>query len=295
VDRTQTLAGVICAAALLSSCGPRPVVVGSKNFTEQMVLGEIVAQHLGNRLHVRVERSLGLGGTFVAQQALVAGSIDLYPEYTGTALTAVLKLPPERDAQRALRTVAAEYRRRFGAEWMPPLGFNNSFAMVVDGAAPERTLSDAARRPRGWRLAVGYEFVKRPDGLKGLLAAYGLRLEGGPRDMDLGLLYQALQHGAVDMAAGSATDGLIDALHLKVLEDDRHYFPPYEAALVVRGDTLARVPGLRGALAELSGRISTEQMRRLNYEVDGRHRRPAEAAREFLRSLYVDRTPTSSR
>jgi len=259
------------------------------------VLGEVVAQHLENRLHARVERSLGLGGTFVAQQALVAGSIDLYPEYTGTAITAVLKLPPERDAGKALRILASEYKRRFGADWMPPLGFNNSFAMVVRGDAQERTLSEAARRPQAWRLAVGYEFVKRPDGLKGLLATYGLRLDGGPRDMDLGLLYQALERGAVDMAAGSATDGLIHAMHLKVLEDDRHYFPPYEAALVVRGDTLARNPGLRTALAELSGSISTEQMRRMNYQVDGQHRRAAEVARDFLRSLYGARTPTSSR
>jgi osmoprotectant transport system substrate-binding protein len=283
---TKARAGLAALLLLLAGgCGKRPIVVGSKNFTEQVLLGEIAAQQIERRLHVPVERSLNLGGTFVAQQAMIAGAIDLYPEYTGTALTAVLKLAPERDAARALQTIAREYRRRFGVEWMAPLGFNNSFAMVVRGDAPERTLSEAARRAQGWRLACGYEFVKRADGLNGLLKTYGLRLDGAPRDMDLGLLYQALQHGQVDMAAGNATDGLIEALHLRVLKDDRHYFPPYEAALVVREDALARTPGLREALAELSGKISTEQMRTLNYEVDGRHQRVADVARDFLRGL----------
>jgi len=283
---TKARAGLAALLLLLAGgCGKRPIVVGSKNFTEQVLLGEIAAQQIEKRLHVPVERSLNLGGTFVAQQAMIAGSIDLYPEYTGTALTAVLKLAPERDAARAFQTIAREYRRRFGVEWMAPLGFNNSFAMVVRGAAPERTLSEATRRARGWSLACGYEFVKRADGLNGLLKTYGLRLDGAPRDMDLGLLYQALEHGQVDMAAGNATDGLIEALHLRVLEDDRHYFPPYEAALVVRSDALARTPGLREALAELSGRISTEQMRRLNYEVDGQHQRVPDVARDFLRGL----------
>lgn len=285
--RTKILAGLIPLLLAAVSCGPRPIVVGSKNFTEQVLLGEIVAQHIENRLHVRVERSLNLGGTFVAQQAMITGSIDLYTEYTGTALTAVLKLPPERDAARAFQIVSREYQRRFGVEWMPPLGFNNSFAMVVRGDTPERTLTEAARRPQGWNLAVGYEFVKRPDGLNGLLKTYGLRLNGSPRDMDLGLLYQALEHSNVDMAAGNATDGLIEALKLRVLEDDRHYFPPYEAALMVRGDALNRNPGLRHALAGLCGRISTEEMRRLNFEVDGQHHRPADVARAFLRTSFA--------
>ncbi len=267
----------------LSACsGRRPLVtVGSKNFTEQVVLGEIIAQHLEQR-GFSVERKLNLGGTLLAHEALVHGQIDLYPEYTGTALMAILKLPASRDAG---TTVRREYRERFQIDWLPSLGFNNSFAMVVRGDEPCSTLSEAAERKSGWRLGVGYEFTTRPDGLPGLLKTYGLTTRGAAFNMDLGLLYRALEQHEVDMVAGNATDGLIEARGFKVLRDDRGYFPPYDCCVVVREAALAKHPGLRAALEELSGRFSTETMRRLNYEVDGQHRAVAEVARDFLKTL----------
>jgi osmoprotectant transport system substrate-binding protein len=281
MGRTQAVASLI-AAVLLAGCGKSGrIVVGSKNFTEQVILGEIVAQSIERRLGVEVDRKLNLGGTLLAHQALVNGQIDVYPEYTGTALTAVLKLPISRDAAGVAAQVRSEYRSRWNIEWMPPLGFNNTFAMVI--AKGYETLSQAAGRSQGWKLGVGYEFLTRPDGLPGLLKTYPLRLDGSPRSMDLGLLYQALRQGQVDMVAGNATDGLISAMGLTVLKDDKGYFPPYEGALLVRAASLEAHPGLREALAALSGKFSTEAMRKMNYQVDGEHRSVREVAKEFLK------------
>jgi len=196
---TQGVAGLI-ACLLLAACGGSGrIVVGSKNFTEQVILGEIVAQHLERRLGAKVDRKLNLGGTLLAHAALVNGQIDLYPEYTGTALTAVLKQPLSRDAAAVENRVRDEYRSRWNIEWMPALGFNNTFAMVIDNGF--ETLSQAAARKSGWKLGIGYEFLTRPDGLPGLLETYHLPLDGTPRSMDLGLLYQALKQKQVDMVA----------------------------------------------------------------------------------------------
>jgi osmoprotectant transport system substrate-binding protein len=271
---------------LLAGCGrSNRLVVGSKNFTEQLILGEIVAQHVENRLGHKVERRLNLGGTLLAHTALLRGEIDLYPEYTGTALTAILKLPPDPDAAAVLKRVRDSYHE-WGIEWLDPLGFNDTFAMVVRGEDARRwrlrTLTDAGRRK--WTLGVGYEFAQRPDGLPGLEKVYGLPLAGPPKTMDLGLLYQALEQKQIDMAAGNATDGLIAARDLTVLEDDRHFFPPYQAALAARSAVLT--PQLRNVLLELSGRFTDQSMRRLNYEVAGRHRSVAEVAKEFLTSGF---------
>ena len=287
MDRTKTVACVLTLAALAAcSRGPRAIRVGSKNFTEQVILGEIAAQQIENRLHVEVDRRLDLGGTLLAHQALVSGQIDLYPEYTGTALMAVLKQPPATDPQTVLEHVRAAYRR-LGLEWMPPLGFDNSFAMVIRGADARAhhlaTLSDAARYRPGWRLGVGYEFLTRPDGFPALMGTYHLPLRGDPRTMDLGLLYQALSQRQVNMAAGSETDGMVQAMDVTVLRDDRHAFPPYQAALVVRSDALARHAGLREVLQELSGKITVDEMRAMNRAVDSGHRPVAEVAKEFLR------------
>jgi glycine betaine/choline ABC-type transport system substrate-binding protein len=271
-----------------AGCGSKPgIVVGSKNFTEQLVLGEIIAGHLERRLGVPITRTLSLGGTLLAHEALRSGAIDIYPEYTGTALTAVLKQPAVKDAGEALAKVRAGYRQ-WHLEWLPPLGFNNGFAMVVPAALAREgglpTMSDAARRSKPWKLGVGYEFTQRPDGLQGLVREYGLRLDGDPVVMDLGLLYPALDSGKVEMAAASGTDGMLANAKYVVLEDDRHYFPPYECAVVVREETMERFPGLRAALAELSGRISDSEMRRMNALVDGEHKQAAQVAREFLYS-----------
>ena len=283
MDRAKAVACLTLLAA--AGCGPKTgVVVGSKNFTESVLLGEILAQQIERRLHVPVDRRLNLGGTLLAHQALVSGSIDLYAEYTGTALTAVLKQTPNSDPA-AVRTAVAAGYRQWRLAWLPPLGFDNTFAMVVRSSdARLETLSRAAAA-KAWRLGAGYEFLRRPDGLDGLLATYHLRLQGDPVTMDLGLLYSALTGGQVDMVAASATDGLLSVLDVRVLNDDRHYFPPYECAVVARDETLDRVPGLRAALGELSGRFDAGTMQRLNYEVDGKHRSAREVAAGFLNGL----------
>jgi osmoprotectant transport system substrate-binding protein len=277
-------APVIGLAVLLVACSREPRVrVASKNFSEQLVLGEIVAQHLENRLHGHVSRKLDLGGTLLTQQAMVAGDIDVYPEYTGTALTAVLKQRPMKDPARVLAAVREGYAQ-WHLEWLNPLGFENTFAMVVrNGDRGASTLSQAAKE-RAWRLGAGYEFAHREDGLPGLMHVYGLRLAGSVKTMDLGLLYQALSKGQVDMVAGNSTDGMLSVLPITVLEDDKHYFPPYQCALVVREAAEREFPGLRPALMELSGKITSDTMRRLNYELDGKHRPAREIARNFLKS-----------
>ena len=202
-----------------------------------------------------------------------------------TCALPILKQPAVKDAKTALARVREGYRP-WGIEWLAPLGFNNSFAMVVRGDSAReqglRSISDAAGRPRPWSMGVGYEFTQRPDGLNGLVQTYGLRLRGQPVAMDLGLLYPALQEKTIEMAAANATDGRLAGAEFAVLEDDRHYFPPYECALVVRRDALERFPRLRAVLAELSGRISDVAMRRMNGLVDVGHRPATEVARDFL-------------
>jgi osmoprotectant transport system substrate-binding protein len=276
---------VACLSLVAASCGGRDaIVVGSKNFTEQVLLGEILARHIERSLGVPVVRKLDLGGTMLAHEAVVKGSLDLYPEYTGTALTEVLKRPIAREPLAVLDAVRDAYQRQWQLTWLPPFGFNNTFAMIVRRDAGVSTLS-AAAQAQAWRLGMGYEFQQRPDGLDGLIKTYRLRLSGQPITMDLGLLYSALQNHNVDLIAANSTDGLISTLPVSALDDDRHYFPPYECAVVVREATLARYPNLRGILEQLSGKISDSAMRRLNYEVDGKHRRAAEVAEQFLREL----------
>jgi glycine betaine/choline ABC-type transport system substrate-binding protein len=289
MDRTKIVACL--SVVLLASCGARrTIVVGSKNFTEQVVLGEILAQQIERTMHVPVERYLNLGGTLLVHEALVRGSIDLYPEYTGTALMAVLKRPPATDPAAVLAEVRAMYQSRWKLEWLSPLGFNDTFAMMIRGetARAEKlaTLSDAAGA-HPWRLGVGAEFEQRADGLPGLMKTYGLRIDGSPVTMDLGLLYAALDSRKVDMIAANSTDGQAAVRDVTILDDDRHYFPPYDCAVVARNDVLARYPGLRGALEQLSGKLTAETMRRLNQQVDGQRRPAAQVAREFLDGLRV--------
>jgi len=274
------LAATVGFIAMLAGCGGGDrVVVGSKNFTEQRVLGEVLAQTF-EAAGLPVERRLDLGGTFVCDAALRAGQIDVYVEYTGTALTAVLKEPVDTDAARVLARVRAAYAPA-GLVWTAPLGFDNTFALVVRPDAGVRTISAAVEPARGWTAAFGYEFQQRPDGYPALERTYGLTFRT-VRTMDLGLLYRALADRQADLGVGSATDGLIDTLGFVVLDDDRHAFPPYEAAPVVRQAALDRFPGLAGALEHLGGTLSVKTMRRLNQAVDGEHRAPAEVVREFL-------------
>jgi len=265
--------------------GGERIVVGSKNFTEQIILAELFAQQIEAHSAVRVERRLNLGGTFICHDALVAGKIDLYPEYTGTALTAVLKEPPQNDPSAVFRGVQEKYRARFNVEVMPPLGFNNTFAMIVRGDDAEklhlRSISDIAPYTPKWRAGFGYEFMERQDGYRGWVAAYGLHFAGEPRILDLGLLYRALAEKQVDIVAGNSTDGVIASLHMVALDDDRHYFPPYEAVPLARRATLEQHPEVRDAIGALAGKISVDEMRRMNYAVDGERRDPADVVREF--------------
>jgi glycine betaine/choline ABC-type transport system substrate-binding protein len=277
------------ALALLPACRSHPhIVVGCKNFTEQIILGELIAQQIENKTHLPVERRFYLGGTYIAHQGILAGRIDIYPEYTGTALTAILKEQPSSDRKAVYDRVKSEYEQRFHLTLGPPLGFNDTFAIEIRGEDARRlhleTLSQAANYTPEWRPGFGYEFMERQDGYKGLVATYGLRFAAPPRIMDLGLLTRALKDHQVDLIAGNMTDGLIPALDLFVLEDDKHYFPPYEAVPVVREQAMEEHPEIRAALAQLGGKISDQEMRQLNYEVDGNKRDVKEVVSEFLRS-----------
>jgi osmoprotectant transport system substrate-binding protein len=268
------------------------VTIGAKNFTEQVVLGELLAQEIEAVTGKGVERRFYLAGSYICQQALVSGRIDGYVEYTGTALTAILKqpLPPvgQRDETRVFETVRRLYAQRYHVRVEPGLGFENTFAMVVRGDEAQRfglkTISDAVPHASTMQLGVGYEFEERPDGLRGLEAAYGLKFGDKPRTMDLGLLYRALSSAQVDMVAGNSTDGPIRALRLIALEDDKHYFPPYEAVPLIREDSLQRHPGIQTAMDRLAGKLTAEEVRGMNDAVDGKHRDVAEVVREFRRS-----------
>jgi len=288
-----TMAAVIAAVVLLSSGAAArrvggAIVVGSKNFTEQLVLGELLAQTIERETSLAVDRRLNLGGTLICDRALMTGDIDVYVEYTGTALTAVFHQPIVTDASAVFDTVRTLYAKT-GRTLLPPLGFNNTFAILVRGADARsrglRTIEDAARESPRWRAGFGYEFVERPDGYPGLSKMYGLRFPDAPHVMDLTLSYRALASGQVDLIAGDATAGLIKGLDLVQLEDNRHYFPPYDAAAVARAETLLRYPQILTALERLSGRVSAADMRAMNYAADVEHRDVTAIARQFLASL----------
>ena len=282
---------LLIVAFLLSSCAPshsNRVVIGSKNFTESLMLGELLAQLIESRTHLKVERRFYLAGTYICQQAMLAGRIDLYPEYTGTALTAILKQKVSGDKEQVYRQVKREYESRFKFTLSPPFGFNDTFAMEIRGEDARRsnlkTISQSAQYTPHWQAGFGFEFNERPDGYPGLAAVYGLHFAAPPRIMDLGLLAPALKDHQIDMAAGNATDGLIPAFDLFVLEDDLHYFPPYEAVAVIREQTLQEHPEVADAVAALKDKISDQEMQKMNYALDGQHRDATDVAREFLRS-----------
>ena len=281
---------VALLVGLFISCGPpreSRIVIGSKNFTEQLILGELIAQQIENKTHLPVERRFYLAGSYICHQAILGGRMDIYPEYTGTALTAILKQKTEGSREQVYNQVKNEYATRFALAVGPPLGFNDTFAIEIRGEDARRlglkTISEAARYTPQWRAGFGYEFMERPDGYQGLAATYGLRFAAPPRIMDLGLLTRALKDKQVDLIAGNTTDGLIPALDLFVLEDDRHYFPPYEAVPIIRQQMLARHPEVKQALDDLAGKISDDDMRQLNYTVDGQHRDVKEVVQEFLK------------
>lgn len=262
------------------------LTIGSKFFTEQVILAELLAQHIEARTGIPVVRKTNLGGTLLVHKALLAGDLDLYVEYTGTALTAVLNASPgSDDAKKIYDRVKQQYAQRFALELTEPLGFENTFAMVIrrddaDRLHLRKTSDIAAISPK-WRAGVGYEFLERPDGFPGWSHRYNLHFASAPSVMDLGLLYRALLAHQVDIVAGNSTDGALDTLPLYALEDDRHYFPPYDAVPIVRQSALAKFPQLRAALADLAGKISADDMRHLNAQVDSAQRDAAAVVRNF--------------
>jgi len=283
---------VLLALLALVACAPPRsghIVIGAKNFTEQVVLGELLAQEIEASGAGKVERRFWLAGSYLCQQALISDRIDGYVEYTGTALTAILKQPLQKpgtcDEACVHAEVARLYQQRYAVRVEPGLGFENTFAMVVRGNDAQRlglkTISDVAKVSPPMRLGVGYEFAERPDGLRGLSAAYGLKFDGPPRTMELGLLYRALASKQVDIVAGNSTDGAIKAQGFVALEDDRHYFPPYEAVPLMREDSLKRWPQIGVAMDRLAGKVSDDEMRAMNLAVDLEHRDVAEVVREF--------------
>lgn len=286
-DALWLFGGGVLLLASCRSARANTVVIGSKNFTEQVILGELLAQQVEAHTALHVDRRLNLGGTFLCHQALLAGQMDLYAEYTGTALTAILGGKPSGDAAAVYQSVHDGYHDRFGLEVGPPLGFNNTFAIVVRGDDAARlhlrSISDMVLHAGQWRAGFGYEFMERPDGYRGLAKAYGLHFASEPRIMDLGLLYRALEEKQVDVVAGNSTDGLIATLGMVVLEDDRRFFPPYQAVTIVRGAVLREHPELRATLDALGGKISEEDMRRMNYAVDGERRDQSVVVRDFRR------------
>jgi glycine betaine/choline ABC-type transport system substrate-binding protein len=264
------------------------IVIGSKNFSEQILLGEILAQKI-EQSGIKVKRKLNLGGSFICQKALLSGDIDMYVEYTGTAYTAILKRDPKTDEATVLNEVKDAYHSQYHLAVLPSLGFNNTFAIIIRGAEAKRlgihTISQAATYTPQWKAGFGYEFMERKDGFPGLAAAYGLKFAQPPKVMDLTLTYRAVADKEVDMIAGNSTDGLIQKLDLFVLEDDKHYFPPYEAVPVVRENTLAKYPQLETIISSLAGKISADKMRAMNLAVDGQHREVRDVAAEFLKGV----------
>jgi osmoprotectant transport system substrate-binding protein len=278
---------LILAVTFLTSCrAPKPqIVIGSKFFTEQVVLAELLAQHIETRTGIHVERKTNLGGTLLVHKAMQAGQVDLYVEYTGTALNAVLNESPTGDSSAVYQRVKQLYGQRFNFEVSEPLGFENTFAMVIRGDDAQQLhlqrMSDLVAVAPKWRVGVGFEFLERSDGFRGWSERYGLHFAQQPAVMDLGLIYRALQDHKVDIVAGNSTDGVIESLHLVILEDDRHYFPPYDAVPIVRRATLEKFPQLRGALAELGGKVTGADMRHLNYLVDAEQRDAATVVRDY--------------
>jgi osmoprotectant transport system substrate-binding protein len=289
----KLLALVLLAVCLMGSIvacqsSGDKIVVGSKNFTEQNILGELIAQQIERKTKLKVDRRLNLGGTFICLSAIQKGDIDIYPEYTGTAYNAILKLGSNSDPKKTLETVENRFKRDFKLMWSKPFGFDNSFAMVIRGEDARKlklqTLSQAAPQTPKWRAGFGPEFLNRADGFPGLAKHYNLKFTQKPKVMDLGLLYRSLNDKQVDIVAGSTTDGLLSTLDLTVLKDDKRYFPPYEAAAVVRQETIQKHPELKDVLDQLGGMISGKTMQELNFRVDGKKEDIKAVVSDFLKS-----------
>ncbi|MBW2602712.1 MAG: ABC transporter permease subunit [Deltaproteobacteria bacterium] len=268
----------------------RIIRLATKNFTEQLILGEMMAQLIEAKTDVKVQRRFNLGGTMICHGALVNGEIDLYAEYTGTGLTAILKHPVIADPEKALDHVTKVYHERFNLQWLKPFGFNNTYAITVRAADAEKykwhTISDLQASAQGLRAGFTAEFAERPDGYPGLRQAYNLQFKE-VRDFDPSLMYEAIDKGEVDVICAFATDGRIASYHLKPLKDDRRFFPPYHAAPVIREDILKEYPKIGDVLELLGGIIDDATMQQLNFEVDAKQRQTAEVVTEFLNAKEI--------
>jgi osmoprotectant transport system permease protein len=262
--------------------------IGSKNFTEQLILAELTAQLIENSTDLKVERKLNLGGTMICHDALVAGEIDLYPEYTGTGLLAILKSKKHpAGAEDVYNLVKDEYQEKFGLEWMYPFGFNNTYALAIrkQDAKSNNWQAISDLRTSAGNLKAGFtaEFSERPDGYPGLKKTYGFGF-GEVVNLDPAIMYEAVRKEQVDLITAFSTDSRIEGYGLVLLEDDRSYFPPYYAALVVRRQTVSRYPEIRNVLAVVENLIDEKTMRALNYQVDQQKLQVKKVVRDFLAS-----------
>lgn len=283
---TLVMAIASCQTEQIISRGD--VIVASKDFTEQDILGELLAQQIEDTTSLKVVRRPRLGGSFVCHQAITAGKIDAYIEYTGTAFTGILKQAVINNPQVVYEKLKQAYAQQFNLEVMPSLGFENTFAIIIRGEDAQRyniqTLSEATQYTPQWRGGFGYEFLERADGFPGLAKTYNLKFSKSPQIMDLGLIYRALLQKQVDMVAGNSTDGQIARLGLFVLKDDKQYFPPYEATPIIRQETLKKYPQIKVAINQLTGKISADEMRQLNYLVEGELQDIKQVVRDFRKS-----------
>lgn len=266
------------------------IVVGSKNFTEQYILAEIYAQAL-EQAGLSVERKANLGGTLIAHAALVKGDIDLYPEYTGTALSSVVKTPPSSDAAAVYKQVSDAYQKQYHLTWLQPAKVNNGYALLVSKQTADKyhlkTLSDLAKVAPQLTIGAGAEFGDRLDGLKGLDQTYGIKFKNFRQFAKVGLRYDALAADQIDVANGFATDWQIAENQYVALEDDKHLFPPYEVAPVVRDDALAKHPQVREVLNNVNQLLDNATMQKLNAEVEKNKEEPRDVAQDFLRSKGI--------
>jgi osmoprotectant transport system permease protein len=293
LDRKFTIGGGILALLVIGlatfnyfQASPR-ITIGSKNFTEQSILGELLAQQIETHTKIKVDRQLNLGGTFICHQAVKSGKIAGYVEYTGTALTAILKQEPIKNPQVVFAKIKQSYDRQFKLAVMSPLGFENTFAFIVRNEDAQRfemkTLSDAAKYTPQLRGGFGYEFLERKDGYPAIAKTYGLKF-AKVQQMEFGLMYQALKDKQVDLIAANSTDGLIPVLNLVVLEDDKKYFPPYQAVPIFNQATLTKYPELRSVVSQLAGLISTKDIQNMNYQVDNKSQPVDRVVRAWLKS-----------
>lgn len=259
--------------------------IGTKRFSEQFIIGEMITQLIEARTDLQVDLLSNLGGTMICHGALTRGEIDMYVEYTGTALTAILKHPTVTDPKKAYDIVAKAYKDRFNVVWLQPFGFNNAYSITVRKADANSNgwnkISDLAGVANNLRAGWTAEFSERPDGYPGLRKAYGFSF-GEVVDVDPAIMYQAVAKGELDVVCAYTTDGRIPAYNLKPLQDDKRFFPPYYAAPIIRSETLRKHPVIRNVLSSLTGLLNDAVMQQLNFEVDEKQRTAKEVAHEFL-------------